>query len=126
MRPSTVPEGASPHVEGRSAETGREAVAALGHSVGIQYAVVAVMLGIGVFILWLLRAGHSIKGLSARAALSLTGYLRTRPDPWLEGTLRAAFAEFDRELALILQERRYAAPTAREQVPQDPGAPPGR
>jgi hypothetical protein len=98
----------------------------LGHSVSVQYAAVVVMLGIGVLILWLLRAGYSIKGLSARTTLSLTGYLRTRPDPWLEGTLRAAFAEFDRELALILQERSYAAPAAREQFPQDPAAPPGR
>jgi hypothetical protein len=113
-------------VEDRPAETRREAVAALGHSVGIQYAAVVVMLGIGVFTLWLLRAGYSIKGLSARATLSLTGYLRTRPDPWLEGTLRAAFAEFDRELALILQERSYAAPAAREQFPPDSAAPPGR
>ena len=98
----------------------------MGHSVGIQYAAVVVMLGIGVFILWLLRAGYSIKGLSARTTLGLTGYLRTRPDPWLEGTLRTAFAEFDRELALILQERSYAAPAARRQFPQDPAAPPGR
>ena len=98
----------------------------MGHSVGIQYAAVAVMLGIGVFTLWLLLAGDSIKGLSVRATLSVTGYLRTRPDPWLEGSLRAAFAEFDRELALILQERSYAAPAAREQFPQDPAAPSGR
>lgn len=112
-------------MEDRQAETRREAVAALGHSVGIQYAAVVVMLGIGVFTLWLLRAGYSIKGLSART-LSLTGHLRTRPDPWLEGTLRAAFAEFDRELALILQERSRAAPAPREQFPQDPAAPPGR
>jgi hypothetical protein len=100
--------------------------AALGHSVGIQYAVVVVMLGIGVFTLWLLRAGYSIKDLSARAAFSLTGYLRTRPDPWLEGTLRAAFAEFDHELALILKERSYAAARSHPQPPQDPAAPPAR
>ena len=98
----------------------------MGHSVSIQYAAVVVILGIGVFILWLLRAGYSIKDLSARTTLSLTGYLRTRPDPWLEGSLRAAFAEFDRELALILQERSYATPAPREQLPQDPAAPPGR
>jgi hypothetical protein len=83
---------------------GREAGEALGHSDGIQYAGISVMLGIGLT-LWLLHAGCSIKNLSARVILSLTGHLRTRPDPWLEGTLRAAFAEFDRELALILQDR---------------------
>jgi hypothetical protein len=98
----------------------------LGHSVGIQYAAVVVMLGIGVLTLWLLLAGYSIKGLSARATLSLTGYLRPRPDPWLEGTLRAAFAEFDRELALILHDRNYTAAKQGPRSPQDPAAPPGR
>jgi hypothetical protein len=94
--------------------------------VGIQYAAVVVMLGIGVFTFWILRAGYRIKELSARMADGVSGYLRTRPDPWLEGNLRAAFAEFDRELALILQERSYAAPAARDKVPHDPAAPPGR
>jgi len=98
----------------------------LGHSVGIQYAAVAAMLGIGVFACWLLHARYGIRELSGRAAQSVSGYLRTSPDPWLEDTLRAAFAEFDRELALILQERSYAAPSARDKVPQDPAAPPGR
>ena len=98
----------------------------MGHSVGIQYAAVAVMLGIGVSTCWLLRGGYSIRELSARTAHGVSGYLRTRPDPWLEGTLRAAFAEFDRELALILKERSYAAPAARDKFPPDPAAPPGR
>ena len=87
----------------------------MGSSAGIQYTAVAVMLSIGVLTLWVLLAGYSIKDLSAKATLSLSGYLRARPDPWLEGTLRAAFAEFDRELALVLKDR----------SPQDP-APPGR
>ena len=98
----------------------------MGHSVGIQYAAVVAMLGVGVFTLWLLRAGYSIRDLSARATLSLSGYLRTRPDPWLEGTLRVAFTEFDRELALILKERSYAAARPQPQPPQDPAAPPAR
>jgi hypothetical protein len=84
---------------------GREVGTALGHSVSIQYASVAVMLGLGALTPWLLLAGYSIRQLSAQVILSLTGHLRARPDPWLEGTLRAAFAEFDRELALILQDR---------------------
>jgi hypothetical protein len=113
-------------VEGCPVEIGREAVEALGHSVGIQYAAVAVMFGLGALTFWVLRAGYSLKELSARAAHGVKGYLRTSPDPWLEDTLRAAFAEFDRELALILQERRYAAPAGRDAFPQDPAAPPGR
>jgi hypothetical protein len=96
------------------------------HSVAIQYAAVVVMIGIGVFTCWLLRTGYSIRELSARTAHGVSGYLRTSPDPWLEGTLRAAFAEFDRELALILKERTYAAPAAKDKFPQDPAAPPSR
>jgi hypothetical protein len=46
-----------------------------------------------------------VRDLAARAILSLTGYLRARPDPWLERALRRAFAEFDRELAIIMRDR---------------------
>jgi hypothetical protein len=63
------------------------------------------MSGIGLLTLWLLLAGCRIRDLFAKAILTITGRLRTRPDPWLEGTLRAAFAEFDRELTVILQDR---------------------
>jgi hypothetical protein len=77
----------------------------LQYSVGIQYAGVSVMLGIGLLTVWLVLTGDSVRNLSARAILSLTGHLRPRPDPWLEGALRAAFAEFDCELTLILQDR---------------------
>jgi len=82
----------------------------LGHSVGTQYAGVSAMLGIGLLTLWFLLWGHGIKrqrikDFPARAILSLTGYLRSAPDPWLDARLRVAFAEFDRELALILRDR---------------------
>ena len=77
----------------------------MGHSLDIHYTDVSIMFGIGLFSLWLLLAGYSIRNVSARAIFSLTGYLRTRPDPWLEGALRTAFAEFDRELAMIMQDR---------------------
>jgi hypothetical protein len=75
----------------------------VGHSLGIQYATASVMLCIALLAFWLLA--HGVRDLSARAILSLTGHLRARPDPWLESRLRAAFAEFDRELALILKDR---------------------
>jgi hypothetical protein len=77
----------------------------LGNSLGIHYTGISVMFGIGLLTLWLLLAGYSIRDLSARAILTITGHLRTRPDPWLESTLRAAFADLDRELATILQDR---------------------
>ena len=77
----------------------------MGHSLDIHYTHVSIMFGIAFFTLWLLLAGYSIRNLSARAIFSLTGYLRTRPDPWLESALRTAFADFDRELAMIMQDR---------------------
>ena len=77
----------------------------MGHSLDIHYTHVSIMFGIAFFTLWLVLAGYSIRNLSARAIFSLSGYLRTRPDPWLEGALRTAFAEFDRELAMIMQDR---------------------
>lgn len=80
----------------------------MGHSLGIQYAGVSALAGIGFLTASLLLAGHSIRDLPARAMLSLGGHLRARPDPWLEHNLRAAFAEFDHELALILEHRRPA------------------
>ena len=78
---------------------------AFGHSLGIHYTGISVMFGIGLFTLWLLLAGYRLKSFPARAILTITGHLRTRPDPCLEGALRTAFAEFDRELAVILQDR---------------------
>lgn len=35
----------------------------------------------------------------------VTGYLRPQPDPQLEVALRAAFADFDRELAVLLRHQ---------------------
>jgi hypothetical protein len=63
------------------------------------------VLGAGLLTLWLLVTGYSIRDLAARVICSLTGYLRARPDPWLECTLRKAFADFDRELTVILRDR---------------------
>lgn len=77
----------------------------MGHSLDIHYTHVSIMFGIAFLTLWLLLAGYSVRNLPARAIFSLAGYLRTRPDPWLEGALRTAFAEFDRELAMIMQDR---------------------
>lgn len=72
---------------------------------GIHYTGVSVMFGIALLTLWLLLVGYSIRDLSSRAILRLTGHFRFRPDPWLEGALRTAFAEFDRELTVIMQDR---------------------
>jgi len=61
----------------------------------------------------LLLAGRrvltALAGFSDRAFTCVSGHLRPRPDPWLESTLRRAFAEFDRDLAITLRH---------EQAPQ--------
>lgn len=85
-------------------QAGREAGSAVGHSLGVLYAGASLMLGVALLTLWLLL-GSSIRKLSSRAMLSLTGRFRPRPDPWLEAALRAAFAEFDSELAMVLRDR---------------------
>jgi len=82
----------------------------LGNTLDIHDTAVIAMFGVGLFMLWLLLAGYTIKDLSGKAILSLTGHLRTPPDPWLESALRNAFAEFDRELAAIMLDRGH--PTA--------------
>ncbi len=51
------------------------------------------------------RLVDGVAGLSDRAVACVTGYLRPPPDPWLEISLRQAFADFDRELAAILHHQ---------------------
>lgn len=87
------------------------------------------MFGAGLLILWPPLAGYGIRDRSASAILSLTGYLRARPDPWLERTLRKALAEFDRELAVILHDRGTPVGPgglARSAHPHAPQTPPSR
>ena len=62
-------------------------------------------LGIAMVIIWLRLTRVSVRDLGARAALTVTGYLRPRPDPAAEQALRTAFAELDRDLAEILGDR---------------------
>jgi hypothetical protein len=62
-------------------------------------------LGIAMVLLWLRMTGVSVRDVGARAALTVTGHLRPRPDPAAEQALRAAFAELDRDLAEILGDR---------------------
>jgi len=63
------------------------------------------MLGLALVFLWLRLTGVSLRELFAHAALTVTGYLRPRPDPAVEHALRAAFADLDRDLAEILGDR---------------------
>jgi hypothetical protein len=81
---------------------------------------VLLVLAAAIAFLWLrLRSvdvrgrGVDVRGRCADAALSVTGYLRPRPDPVAEAVLRAAFAELDSELAAILGDRRSAKSAVR-------------
>lgn len=96
----------------------------MGSALGIRYDSISLMVGAGMLMLWPPLASYGLRDLSARAILSLTGHLRGRPDPWLEGALRKAFAEFDRELAVILHDR--GAPVRPRQDPGNATAPGGR
>ncbi len=51
------------------------------------------------------RLLDGIACLSDRTVACVTGYLRPPPDPWLEISLRQAFADFDRDLAAILHHQ---------------------
>ncbi len=75
------------------------------HMFSVHYADVLPMLGLALVFLWLRLAAVSVREACANAALTVTGYLRPRPDPAAEHALRAAFAEFDRDLAGILGDR---------------------
>jgi hypothetical protein len=75
------------------------------HALSVHYVDVLPMLGLALVFLWLWLRGVSVRGLCAYAALTVTGYLRRRPDPAVERALRAAFTELDRDLAEILGDR---------------------
>jgi hypothetical protein len=72
----------------------------------VHYVDVLPLLGLALVFLWLWLTGVSVRELCAHAALTVTGYLRPRPDPTVERALRAAFADLDRDLAEILGDRR--------------------
>jgi hypothetical protein len=79
------------------------------HAITFRYVDVLPMIGFGLFFLWLRLMGVSVRevrNLVTEAALTVTGYLRPRPDPVLETALRATFADLDRDLASILGDRR--------------------
>jgi hypothetical protein len=75
------------------------------HVLSVHYVDVLPMLGLALAFLWLWLSGVSVRELCAYAALTVSGYLRRRPDPAVEHALRAAFADFDRDLAGILGDR---------------------
>jgi hypothetical protein len=75
------------------------------HVLHVNYVDVLPMFGAAVIFLWLTLRGASVRRWCAQAVLTVMGYLRPRPAPSVEGTLRAAFAELDRDLAELLGDR---------------------
>lgn len=75
------------------------------HTYTFHYVDVLPMLSIALVFLWLRLTRVNVRELLAEAALTLTGYLRPRPDPSTERALRGVFADLDRELAEILGDR---------------------
>jgi hypothetical protein len=75
------------------------------HMFSVHYVDVLLMLGLALMFLWLRFIGVSVRALFANATLTVTGYLRPRPNPVVEDTLRTAFADLDRDLARILGDR---------------------
>jgi hypothetical protein len=75
------------------------------HVLSVRYVDVLPMLGLALVFLWLRLTGISVRKLCTRAALTVTGHLRPRPDTALERALRTAFADLDRDLAAILGDR---------------------
>jgi hypothetical protein len=83
------------------------------HALTFRYADVLPMIGFGLAFLWLWLIGvtrREVRELFEQATLTVTGYLRPRPDPVLENALRGAFADLDRDLARILGDRRQGRP----------------
>jgi hypothetical protein len=75
------------------------------HVLTFHYVDVLPMIGVALACLWVWVSGFSLRELLSYAALTVTGYLRPRPDPAVENALRAAFADLDKDLAVILGDR---------------------
>lgn len=75
------------------------------HAFSVTFLESLAMLSVAMILLWVQVIGGRVKQASADAALTVTGYLRPRPDPALEDTLRTALADLDRELAAVLGDR---------------------
>jgi hypothetical protein len=80
------------------------------HWFNVTYADISVMLGLALIVLWVWLCGSSLQAMLSQAALSLSGHFRPRPDQALECTLRTAFTQLDKELAVILDDRPIAHP----------------
>jgi hypothetical protein len=77
----------------------------LGHDYRVPFADGLTLLTVAFGLLWLRLAGRRPAELCGQTALTVSGYLRRRPDRAAETRLRAAFSELDRELTAVLGDR---------------------
>lgn len=84
---------------------GERAAKTVGHVFSTPYTGVSALLATGLGVVWLRLLCTGIREMCVRAALTFTGYLRRRPEPTLEHTLREAFRELDAELSAVLAGR---------------------
>lgn len=75
------------------------------HELSVRYVGALPLLGLALAFLLVRLLGVRVRERCADAALTLTGYLRPRPDPAVEHAVRTAFADLDRDLAGILGDR---------------------
>lgn len=75
------------------------------HTLTFRYVDVLPMLSLALIFLWLWLNGVNLREQLANAVLTITGYLRRRPDPAIEHALRVAFTNLDKELAAIIGDR---------------------
>ena len=75
------------------------------HMLTFRYVDLLPMLSFALVFLWLRLNGVNLRELLQDAVLTVTGYLRPRPDPAVEHALRATFTSLDKELAEILGDR---------------------
>lgn len=82
----------------------------MAHALSNPYHEVALILGIGIAVVWLRLFCTGVRELCEQAALTVAGYLRRSPEPDFERTLREAFAELDAELSAVLADRTGSRP----------------
>jgi hypothetical protein len=68
----------------------------------VHYDWLSLMFGVALVTLWLVLSGYALKDIPGRTLIGVTGYLRRRPDPYLEDLLRGAFRRFDHDVTGML------------------------
>lgn len=97
----------------------------LPHAVVVHDADVAPMLGLAMFFLWVRLTGLCVREACTQLMLTIGGYFRPRPDPAAENALRTGFADLDRQLTALMDQRLPPARRTTDEA-REPGAGHGR